>query len=241
MYNFENVHLKCTPRPFQISKYVTGDELYGRRWNLRRHGRFNSSSLVHGVFVTYPHTELHGGQSNSLWRLFMFHSSISSAESRCSVYERPSARARYTLRQFCPPSLCPSILRLSITLVHCGNGWGNRAGLLKSRSVPHCVIRKFLSPNFPPNSEFVVLWNCHTDSVVNLNQVRTSQVENWDNIKHLTSFVGTCESAVCVRIEFRIESFQLQQILITKISNYTNEAKEMCGTTHSSLQSSYTH
>ena len=42
--------------------------------------------------------------------------------------------------------------------------------------------------------------------------------------------LGTCESAVCVRIESRIESgvkiriqiesFQLQRILITKISNY---------------------
>jgi len=43
-------------------------------------------------------------------------------------------------------------------------------------------------------------------------------------------YIGTCESAVCVRIEsgiksgikirIRIESFQLQQILIIKISNY---------------------
>jgi len=45
-----------------------------------------------------------------------------------------------------------------------------------------------------------------------------------------TNTLGTCESAVCVRIESRIESgvkiriwiksFQLQQILIIKISNY---------------------
>ena len=32
--------------------------------------------------------------------------------------------------------------------------------------------------------------------------------------------LGTCESAVCVRIESRIESFHFQQILVIKISNY---------------------
>jgi len=64
--------------------------------------------------------------------------------------------------------------------------------------------------------------------------------------------LGTCESAVCVRIEsriesdvkiresnLRIESFQLQRILITKISNYKC-SKKKCGTIYSSLKSSNT-
>jgi len=56
----------------------------------------------------------------------------------------------------------------------------------------------------------------------------------------VVSKLGTCESAVCVRIESRIESFQLQRILILLTSVVTNEAKEMYGTTYSSLQFSNT-
>lgn len=49
-------------------------------------------------------------------------------------------------------------------------------------------------------------------------------------ISHLLhdTILGTCESAICVRIEYRLESsikirikyFQIQRRLITKISNY---------------------
>ena len=50
------------------------------------------------------------------------------------------------------------------------------------------------------------------------------------------SIVGTCESAVCVRIE----SFQLQRILIIKISNYKWSKRDAQNYTYSSLQSSNT-
>ena len=38
---------------------------------------------------------------------------------------------------------------------------------------------------------------------------------------------GTCESAVCVRIESRIESFQLQGISIIKINNYKQSKRDV--------------
>jgi len=64
-------------------------------------------------------------------------------------------------------------------------------------------------------------------------------------VNRLLAFKSNLESNRALRFEFelnlRIESFQLQRILITKIKLViTNEAKEMCGTTYSSLQSSNT-
>jgi len=57
------------------------------------------------------------------------------------------------------------------------------------------------------------------------------------------AFESNLQSNQALRFEFRsnlrIESFPLQRILITKISNYKG-AREMCGTTYSSLQSSST-
>ena len=48
----------------------------------------------------------------------------------------------------------------------------------------------------------------------------------------LTVQLGTCESSVCVRIESRIESFQLQTNIIYLLKSVIiNEAKEMCRTT----------